>query len=184
MKKFEGFEAKKSGFVREILPAGGYVARIMEASEKFYDWGSVILIEFDIVEGQYKDFFEKDFVAQDREDKRWRGTYRLRIPLDDGTERDGWTKRSFGNAIWALEESNPGYDFDWDEKKFIGKLVGVLFRDREWEYNNKTGWTTECCALTSIADIRNSEFKMPKAKTLDKPTDMTRVSDADLPFEL
>lgn len=184
MKKFEGFEAKKSGGSFEKLPAGGYVARIMDANEVSYDWGSVIVIEFDIVEGQYKDFFEKDFSAQDREDKRWRGVYRLRIPMDDGSERDGWTKRSFGNAIWALEASNPGYHFDWDEKKFVGKLVGVLFRNREWEYNGNTGWASECCALTSVPEIRANTFKMPKDKPLNKPAGMSAVSDPDLPFEL
>lgn len=172
MKKFAGFEAKKSGGAREILPAGGYVAKILNAEEVSYDWGNILLISFDILEGDYKDFFDADYSGQDIEDKKWRGTYRLREPKDDGSEKDGWTKRTLGNAIWAIEESNPGYHWNWDETTMKGKIVGVLFRNREWEMNGNTGWTTECCALTSADDIRKGNFRQPK----DKPLKATSVS--------
>lgn len=189
MKKFTGFEAKKSGGTREILPAGGYVAKILNAEEVSYDWGSVLLISFDILEGDYKDFFATDYKGQDREDKKWRGTYRLNEPKDDGSEKDGWTKRTFGNAIWAIEESNPGYHWDWDETTMKGKIVGVLFRDREWEMNGNTGWTTECCALTSANDIRKGKFRQPKAKPLKSTSAPSTsnswhedTSNSELPF--
>lgn len=189
MKKFTGFEAKKSGGAREILPAGGYVAKILNAEEVSYDWGNVLLISFDILEGDYKDFFAADYKGQDREDKKWRGTYRLRIPNDDGSEQDGWTKRTFGNAIWAIEESNPGYNWNWDETTMKGKVVGVLFRNREWEMNGNTGWTTECCALTSADDIRKGNFRQPKDKPLKSAsvsntssTWQEDTSNSELPF--
>lgn len=165
MKKFENFEAKKSGGTKRI-PAGGYVAKILDAKEVTNDWGSTVIISFDITEGEYKDFFRTDYANQEREDKKWRGVFRLREPLDDGSERDSWTKRTFGNAIWAIEKSNPGYHFDWDEKGFIGKSVGVLFRNKEWEMNGNTGWTTECAVLTSVEEIRNNTYKIPKDKPL------------------
>ena len=131
MKPFNGFEAKKSSGGRELLPAGGYVAKILNAEEISYSWGSVLLISFDIIEGQFKDFFSTDYKNQDREDKKWRGTYRLSVPKDDGSEKDGWTKRTFGNAIWSIEASNPGYHWDWNETALKGKTVGVLYRNRE-----------------------------------------------------
>ena len=118
------------------------------------------------MEGQYKDFFAKDYKEQDREDKKWRGTYRLSEPKDDGSEKDGWTKRTFGNAIWSVEESNPGYHWDWNEVGLKEKIVGVLFRNREWEMNGNTGWTTECCALASVDDIRQGKYRQPKDKPL------------------
>lgn len=188
MKKFSGFEAKRSGQAREVLPAGGYVAKIMNAEEVKYDWGEVVVISFDIAEGQYKDFFANDYRTQDREDKKWRGTYRLNVPKDDGSEKDGWTKRTFGNAIWALEDSNPGYKFDWEVAPMKGKVVGVLFRNKEWDYNGQTGWTTECCALTTVSDIRDNKFKMPKDKPLANKSaastwDNVQSGDnSDLPF--
>lgn len=74
MKQFSGYEAKKA-VTRENLPVGGYVAKILNAEEMSYSWGAVLLISFDIAEGQYKDFFANDYKGQDREDKKWRGTY-------------------------------------------------------------------------------------------------------------
>ena len=60
MKPFNGFEAKKAAGARELLPAGGYVAKILNAEEVSYDWGNVLLISFDIIEGPFKDFFATD----------------------------------------------------------------------------------------------------------------------------
>ena len=188
MKKFNGYKAEKSGG-REPIPAGGYVAKILDAKEVDYDWGSVLLISFDVVEGPHKDFFKRDYNNQGQEDKKWRGTYRLSVPKDDGSEKDGWTKRTFGTAMWAVEDSNHGFTWAWEEAALKGKVVGVLFRNREWEYNDKTGWTTECCAFASVEDIRNEKFKMPKDKPLaDKKTTggFTLIKDNtdedDLPF--
>lgn len=166
MKAFNGYKAKKQGGAREILPAGGYVAKILNAEEKRYDWGDVLLISFDISEGERTGFFNKDYQENANEDKKWRGTYRLPIPKDDGSERDDWTKNTFGGAMWAIEESNLGYAWSWDEKTLKGKTVGVLFRNKEWEMNGNTGWTTECCKLESADDIRNGKFRMPKDKPL------------------
>lgn len=169
MEGYNGYKAEKSA-ARELLPAGGYAAKILDAKEQKYDWGRVLLISFDIIEGDFKDFFKADYNGQTGEDKKWRGVMRLNVPKDDGSEKDDWTKRSFGNAMWAIEDSNSGFKWDWDETKLKGKLVGVLFRNREWEmYTDqgyKTGWTTECSNLSSIEDIRNGKFKVPKDKPL------------------
>lgn len=165
MRAFNGYKAEKAAS-REQLPVGGYVAKILKAKEVSYDWGSVLLISFDIAEGPYAGFFQKDYDNQQTEDKKWRGTYRLNIPKDDGSEKDGWTKRTFGNAMWCVEDANPGYHWNWDETTLKGKLAGVLFRNEEWEWDDKTGWRTACCAFASVGDIRDGNFKMPKDKPL------------------
>ena len=59
MKEFNGLEIKKSVGASEPLPAGGYVAKILNAKEEEYSWGEVLVISFDIAEGAYKDFFSK-----------------------------------------------------------------------------------------------------------------------------
>lgn len=195
MKQFSGYKAE-APVRREKLPAGGYVARIMDAREQEYSWGSVLLISFDIAEGEHKDFFATDYRGQQQEDKKWRGTYRLRVPKDDGSEQDAWSKRSFGNAMWAVEVSNSGYHWDWNEGGLKGKLVGVLFRNKEWEMNGSTGWTTECCSLVDVESIRQNHFTMPKDKPLKQHTaasapasspsagfeEVAIESDDDLPF--
>ena len=191
MKPYNGYKAEKPASAREHLPAGGYVAKILNAEELEYSWGRVLLISFDIADGERKGFFKADYDGNTNEDRKWRGTYRLRVPNGDGSEKDDWSKRAFGNAMWAIEDANPGYHWDWDERGLAGKTVGVLFRNREWEMDGKTGWTTECCKLISADDARTGNYKMPKDKPLDKsaPDSFTQLpdpaSDADkLPWEL
>lgn len=190
MKQFSGFEAKKQSNGREILPAGGYVCEIKSAKEEDFSWGSRLVLAIEVVEGKYAGFFKKDFDSNDREDKKWRGTYRITIPADDGSERDGWTKRTFGNLMYSIENSNPGYHWDWDEKGLKGKKLGVLFRNKEWEMNGRTGWTTEAAGSCTVEDIRENTFRLPKDKPLkDRPVENqadsgsgTVEDESDLPF--
>lgn len=170
MKPYGDYKAEQAT-TREPLPAGGYVAKIIGAKVATYkgkDGTSYDKLEigFDIVEGQYKGHFQDDFAANSNPDKKWRGVFRLPVPKDDGTEKDGWSKRSFGNAMWAVEASNTGYSWDWNEAGLKNKLVGVLFRDKEWAWESKTGWTTECCAFDSVESIKGGKFKQPKPKAL------------------
>ena len=60
MKPYNGYEAKPI-VKKETLPKGGYVAKIVNAKEMVYDWGRQLVIGFDILEGEYKGFFQKDF---------------------------------------------------------------------------------------------------------------------------
>lgn len=168
IKQYNGAKAEKT-ITSAPLPAGGYVAKIMAAEVKSYDWGDQLIVSFDILEGEHKDHFAKEYRANVNEDKKWKGNYRARIP-DESNQYFSSQQRTFNNFIYALEVSNPGYHFDWDETKLKGKVIGVLIRDKEWAYEGKTGWTTECCAVTEADAIRKNEFKMPQAKPLaNKP---------------
>ncbi|VYS75622.1 Uncharacterised protein [uncultured Anaerotruncus sp.] len=189
MKPFNGYKAEKAA-PREHLPAGGYVAEIKDAKEVEYSWGRVLVVSFDIAEGEKKGFFAADYRSQQQEDKKWRGTYRLTVPKDDGSENDGRSKRTFGGAMWAIENSNQGYHWDWNEAGLKGKLVGVLYREKEWEMNGNTGWFTECCAFTDAASIRAGSFQTPKPKPLAQKAAPAAPAndylpipdDGDLPF--
>ena len=191
IKSYNGFKAERTT-ARETLPAGGYVAKIMDASVIDYDWGSVLKIEFDVAEGEHKGFFAADYRANTNDDKKWRGCYRINIPNESNQYFDS-QKKSFNNLIACLEETNNGYHWDWDEAKLKGKGLGVLFRNKEWEYNDNTGWTTECCAVTTAQDVRDGNFKTPKDKPLKKTNTTTSAyptatfttmddDDSDLPF--
>ena len=186
MKAFSGFESKRSASGRETLPAGGYVCQIQGARVEEFSWGSRLVLAIDVIEGEYKDIWKRDYDNNDREDKKWRGTFRVSIPKDDGSDQDAWTKRAFNNMIWSVEQSNPGYVWDWDEKKLKGKKIGILYRNREWEMNGNTGWTTEAAGSDSIDNIRDGKFKPLKDKPLKNrpaPVTVDAVDDAeDLPF--
>ena len=47
----------------------------------------------------------------------------MNIPKDDGTDLDNATIRKFKTDIIAIEESNPSFHWDWDEKKMVGCRV-------------------------------------------------------------
>ena len=76
MKKYSDFKAERSSSGRETLPAGGYVCKILSAKVESNDWGDTLVIAHDVCEGDYAGIFQRDFSNNDREDKRWRGTYR------------------------------------------------------------------------------------------------------------
>lgn len=167
---------------REKLPAGAYIAQILGAKVIENDYGNQnLVLRFDVVEGEYKDFFQKDYDECAYEDKKWRGIYRLPIPKNE-SESEAWKARAFGNGIWAIEASNSGYHWDWDEKTLKGKLVGVLFRNKEWEMNGNYGWTTECGALACAEDVRTGKCKPLKDKPLDHaPQGFTQLGSASFP---
>lgn len=155
---------------RERLPVGGYVLKILGVEYQEKERGNSIILSFDIVEGEHKDFFAANYRAQTGEDKKWKGTYRLREPKDDGSQKDEWTMRRFKTTVEAFEESNPGFHFDWDEQKFKGKLIGALFNNKEYDINGRRGFYTNCHSLVTVDKIRSGKFTVPSDKLLkDRP---------------
>lgn len=171
MKPLKNYESAKAYTELEKLPAGGYVVKILNVeyvdnSDKGYN--DTIILSFDIVEGEYKDFYRKQYSEQQSEDKKWKGTYRMRVPLDDGSEKDGWTTRRFKTDITAFESSNSGFAWAWKEQSLKGKLVGAVFNDKEYEFNGRSGFFTNCHHLIDAAKIREGKFKTPATQYLSK----------------
>lgn len=167
--KFNDFDKTQAYTETKQLPRGGYVCRIAGAKvEPSRDGGQYIKIAFDIEEGEYKGFFQGKFDQNTNEDKKWSGVYTLSVPKDDGSEKDTWTKRRFKTFTNALEDSNDGYHFDWDETKFKDKLVGMIFNYREYEFNGMTGMTPNVARVTSVEEIRKGEYKIPQDRLLNK----------------
>ena len=196
IKGFNDFEKVQGYQDRQQLPVGGYVMRIMGAEVKENRVGQYVQVSMDVAEGEYKDFFANDYRAQDggQRGKVWHCNYLLNVPNDDGSERDGWTKRKFKTFTEALEASNDGYHFDWDESKFKGLMIGGLFNLREWRNNEgQRGKSTNLAQVCSVDKIRSGRYKLPKdqllsddsaeASTSGTPSGgFTVVHDNDLPF--
>lgn len=181
IRRFGDYETTKSYSDVQALPKGGYVLKIMGAEVCSNSVGEYIKVSCDVSEGEYKDFFANDYRGQDGEDKKWRCNYLLNIPKDDGTEQDKWTKRRFKTVIEALEESNAGYHFDWDEKKFKGKFIGGLFNLREYETNNgEVREVSNLAQLCKVESIRNNTYKLPADKRLN--TNQTAQPSANMGF--
>ena len=178
----------KSRRTFDQLPKGAYVVVIKDVKEVKMDWGEVRLkVAFDIAEGEYKNFFRKQFDSNSNSDKKWKGTYRAVIPNEKSQYFES-ERKTFNNLIYSLEDSNNGYHYDCDEQKFKGKFIGVIYRHKEWEMNGNTGWTTECGAVTNVKAIRENTFKSLKDKPLkNKPSTVpasanSDSNDEDLPF--
>lgn len=189
MKAFKGFDdAKKRAAYKgsEKLPQGGYVAKIKEVryEEGKDDNSDMIVLAYDIAEGDYKDFFQKQFDNNTREDKKWKGRTTIYVPKDDGSEKDGWTQTVFARWTNAFEESNKGYTWDWDEKKWKGKMIGLIYGEVGTAIEGKPIEYTECRFPENVENIRSGNYKIPDFKTKkgydearDKAADEERNSD-------
>lgn len=182
MEPIKGYEKAEVLGQREKLPVGGYVLKIHEVGIDKYDWGSVFKIAFDISEGEYKGFFKKDFAAQPNDQKKWRGVLRMTIPSGDGTSQDDFNISKFKTNIRAIEESNSGFKWDWDENKLVGKSVGAIFRDAEYDFDGRKGFYTECYGFISSEKIHDGNFKIPAPKMLKEENCATN-SDTPVGFE-
>ena len=150
----------------EKLPLDAYVCQVKKAEVQ----GEQLCIAFDIAEGAQSGFYKRAFAADNRENKKWKGVLRLWLPKDDGSERDEWTKSTLKGAVTAFEKSNPGYKWNWDERSLAGRMVGILFRNEEWEYEGKTGWTVRPFRAISVDTVRSGDYTLPKDKPLKKET--------------
>lgn len=151
---------------RAKLPLGAYVCRVRRTTVQTSDYGEQLCILFDICEGSFKDFYQRDYDANNNAERKWKGVLRQWLPKDDGSERDEWTKSSFKGMVTSFEKSNPGFVWNWDEAALAGKLVGILFRNEEWEYEGKTGWTVRPFRAISADGVRSGDFTLPKDKPL------------------
>ena len=166
--QFKDYAQTKAYGSFKALPKGGYVVKIKGATVKNNSVGQYVEVYADIAEGEYAGYFTKDYENQQGEDKKWHCRFFLNVPKDDGSEKDGWTKRHFKTFTEALEESNPGYHFDWDESKFKGLLIGGLFNIRQYKKNDGSiGESTDFAQVTSVDKIRSGDFSLPKDKLLE-----------------
>lgn len=176
---------------QERLPIGGYVLKILKTKIESYSWGQVLVLMIDVAEGEHAGFYKKNYDAQ-QQDKKWKGTYRINLPKDDGTEKDGWNVKKLKSAMTAVEKSNEGYTWNWDETSLAGKIVGGLFGNKEYEFDGKRGFYTDCRALCSVESIRSGNFTIPSDKLLnggnasnnglEPPSGFSAVADDDIPF--
>lgn len=181
---------------RQKLPLGAYVCKVINAQVQDNGYGEQLCIVFDIAEGEYAGFYKKEFAANTMENKKYKGVLRMFLPKHDGSEQDEWTKRTLKGLVTAFEKSNPGYKWNWNEQSLVGKNIGVLYRNEEWEYEGKTGWTARPFRAISTDSVRSGEFTLPKDKPLKNKSEnsfgsipdfsgnftMLDDDDAQLPF--
>ena len=200
LQKPEDYDRAESyGSDYERLPAGGYVCVIKKAEERVIRKTGTVLVtvSFDIAEGEYRNFYtrlyrrQKTLEAWSGKPARWLGTYNV-FPCT----AEGLTNPGFKGLLECVEKSNEGFRIHWplNLEEFRDMMVGLLFREEEYEDRNKNIRTViKACQARTVDCIRRGMYSMPSKKKLDKnmsgrtgsgvqdfiPTD---TDDEELPF--
>lgn len=193
IKKPNGWESVQAFSNRPKLPLDAYVCKAIKCVVQTNDYGDQLCVLFDIAEGEQTGFYAKEFKSNPRKDKKWKGVLRVWIPRDDGSEKDEFTKSALKGFVTTIENSNQGYQWNWDETSIAGKMLGIMFRNEEWEYNGKTGWTVRPLRAMSVDTVRDGDYTLPNPKPLKGKkdpygignsgmADLTEDDDEELPF--
>ena len=168
------FESKKDVTISN-LPAGVYIGKVLGAKVETQNIGGRdidrLVIQLDVAEGEYTDHYKKIYEASKNGTypAKFKGVLRLNIP-QPGDQYEAISKRILQGAAWALEDSNKGYHWDWDETKLKGLSVGFSVRDADYLIEDseglRTGTTTEICRLESVKEIREGNVKPAKKREL------------------
>ena len=166
--RYQGYEARKAGGYVELPPTGAYVGKILEQKvEPSYDkTHDQIVLMLDITEGEYAGrYMEQYNDAKERfPETKYKGVLRITVPEENDGDDKAWIRKAFESNMWAIEQSNDGYAWDWDEKKLKGKNVGFSVRKRFYTYNGKDRETTEIARLESIEEVKAGKVKPMNAR--------------------
>ena len=191
MQDFTSYAKQSLDF--EVLPAGGYIARIVEVDDRTWSGHSepAHLIHMDIAEGEHKGIYKKNNASSDRD--RWL-TYWFAEPMKSSPE---WLLSKVGGIQTSLMESNENVNLS-DPHSWKGKYVGVVVGDEEAESSCGTVYTRPYVNyICSTIRIRKGEnqpggYKIPKLKKLGnvtpRPLASTEMPDSfsaaedDIPF--
>lgn len=175
------------------IVAGGYICKVLACRQETSQRSGkkMLVINFDIAEGEYKDFYLEKYKNAPRDqsnpvEPKWQGKYYI---LLEGENFEGRLK-AFTTSI---EESNEGYKWDWNEETLKGKTFGGIFREEEYlAFNGEVRTSAKLWQVRSVKKIRDGEFEVPKKKELpeeDKTLNnasldatFTPITEEELPF--
>lgn len=192
-KKPKDYDDVRVGDYR-ILPAGGYICRIIKAEETKSSTGKDMLkVAFDICDGEYTGYFMDQFngrktAAENPQEVKWpfSGTKWILFYSNDGK-----TNRDFKSFCTALEDSGTEvWKGDvFDTKNLKDAQIGIVFRREEHEYMNVTSWRTVPFGFRSVKTIEDGTFNVPEDKPLGRAAvpdltgiDSFQAAEDDIPF--
>lgn len=158
-------EASNGGTDFKRLPPGGYVCAI----KKVVNYSNVekpyLDVVYDIREGEYKDFYSDEW----GKDNEWAHS-----------NRHYYSEAALGmfkGFLKAVDESNntdfaDQAEFGLDEQRLVGKTVGYIIGEEEYEGNDGSMKTRLKVRQTkSVQAIREGRFKQPELKKLIPKTE-------------
>lgn len=178
MKIIDNFDQINEAGERKQFPVGPQPCVITEVEDDAAK--SLLIVKFDIVKGEQKGHFKTVYESTGK----WYGvSYRsykdAALPF-------------FKSFITAIEKSNVGYKWNWDERTLVGKYVIVNFREEEYVYDGEVRASVKPFEFRSIEALNKGEVeKEPKRLTLKdqgiaEPTAKAEsnfdIVEEDLPF--
>lgn len=171
----------------EQMTPGGHICRITGAKVESPYGSEQLVLALDVQEGsKYDGFYAKLFKDKQSQNPnaKWPCVFRQFTLTADGD-----ASPYFKGLVKSVEESNIGYKWNWQEATLKDKLIGVIFREEEFEAQDGTIKTTIRPAfIRSVAKIREGvdvpEIKRLSGKAGSAPakTGFTQVQDDEMPF--
>lgn len=148
----------------ESLKLGAHEVIIKDAYEYTGMTGNKSLkIEVDIDgKDEQKGFYQKQYDNNNNSDKKWPNASCKYISLKE----DDTCLALYKGFITIIENSNPGYTWNFDEKTLIGKKLCGVYGLEEYEDNEgKIKTATKLVQFRSIDKLNT--IKIPKVKLID-----------------
>ena len=160
MRKINNWENVQEPTKFKRLAPGGYICAINDVKnvpEKEY-----LEIYFDIVKGDEKGYFQKQYDNDTRPNKKW---------PNGGTMRRSYSDNSaafFKGFITSIEKSNKNFTWNWDETKLKNKYFGAVIGEEEYiNQNGGKSVSLKVVFVHSVDAIENGDFTVPELKALN-----------------
>ena len=147
----------------KISPDIEYVVNQLVKQEE-YNGHSRFIMQFDISEGEYKGFYQKQYSMekQTNQNAKYKGVHRQNME-DQGLP-------FFKGLMTSVERSNPGYHFPWgtqgNENTLKGKKFGaVMGREEFITSDGQKRMATKVVQIRSVDGLKDA--KIPEDKLLD-----------------
>lgn len=180
---FDTVQATTGEFKRPT--PNGYICKITLADDYPFDAntgkGDYLKIEYDIAHGEFKDYYTEQY-------NRFGGDFWAATMFRSYKEKALGMFKHFTNCV---ENSNAGYTWAWDEKSLVGKYIGLVLGEEEYEKSDgSVGVRLYVKEVKTVQEIKDGNFKIPELKVLkNRPSapannGFTEVADmdSDLPF--
>ena len=162
MKPINNFDTVKAttGEFKRPTP-NGYICKITLADDYPFDAntgkGDYLKIEYDIASGEFKDYYTEQY-------NRFGGDFWAATMFRSYKEKALGMFKHFTNCI---EESNPGFKWNWEEQKLVGLRFGATLQEEEYEkQDGSVGTWLVVRDIKTVKQIMDGDFKVPETKRL------------------
>ena len=177
---FENVQASTGEFNKPT--AGGYCIEIVAVKDVPMNAqtgkGDYLVIDYDIYYGDFKGYYTKQH-------ERYGGDWFASFIRSYKESAAGM----FKHFINCIEACNIGYKWDWNEQSLVGKYLGVVLGEEEYEKKDGTvGVKLVVKDIKTVKQIYDGEFKIPERKKVQSSvttsaSTLPPISGADdLPF--